>query len=149
MKGYGKKLNGENIKNNFNYMILNPTNIFNIPHRAALISNYASITAACAILRKDLYFSAGGLNEKNLKVAFNDVDLCLKLLELGYRNVYTPFVELYHHESVSRGYDEFGEKRKRLIKESIYMHKKWKKYIKNDPFYNPNLSRRKIDFSIR
>lgn len=118
-------------------------------NRVSLISNYASITAACAILRKDLYLLAGGLNEKNLKVAFNDVDLCLKLIDLGYRNLYNPFVELYHHESASRGYDEFGEKRKRLIKESNYIHKRWKKYIKNDPFYNPNLTREKTNFSIR
>jgi len=117
-------------------------------NRASLISNYASITAACAILRKDLYMSVGGLDEENLKVAFNDVDLCLKLLELGYRNVYSPFVELYHHESVSRGYDDLGQKRKRLIKESNYMHKKWKKYILNDPCYNKNLSKTKTDFSL-
>ena len=78
--------------------------------------------------------------KKNLKVAFNDVDFCLKLQRLGYRNVYTPFAELYHHESISRGPDTDPAKAKRFEAEALFMKKKWGLEIDNDPSYNPNLS---------
>ena len=74
--------------------------------RANLLQSYAAVTAACLVVRKDLYLRAGGLNERDLAVAFNDVDFCLKLRELGYRNVWTPHANLYHHEWASRGPEE-------------------------------------------
>ena len=75
-----------------------------------------------------------------MAVAFNDVDFCLRIREAGYRNLYTPFAELYHHESVSRGLDTDPVKAKRFEGEAVYMKDKWKLFIKDDPSYNPNLS---------
>ncbi|MDC0400372.1 hypothetical protein OAN59_11820, partial [Alphaproteobacteria bacterium] len=84
----------------------------------------------------------GGFDEVNLAVAFNDVDFCLKVMEAGYLNVFTPFSELYHHESVSRGADTSPDKAARFSKEASFMKNKWSELITNDPFYNPNLSLR-------
>ena len=81
--------------------------------------------------------------EEKLKVAYNDVDFCLKLLEHGYYNVFVPMVELYHYESKSRGEDNTSEKKKRFDREQDYMREKWKERINNDEFYNPNYSRLK------
>ena len=81
-----------------------------------------------------------GMEEK-LKVAYNDIDFCLKLLEKGYYNICVPQVEFYHYESKSRGADNTTEKRKRFDEEQEFMYKKWKKHIENDRFYNPNYSR--------
>ena len=121
-----------------------------------VIRNYSSVTAACMLTKKDLFLKMGGFNEKELPVAFNDVDYCLRLREDGYNIVYTPYALLYHHESMSRGDDnecdikyKYPEKYNRIISERKYMEKKWKKYIVNDPFYSPNLTRGKKDFSIR
>jgi GT2 family glycosyltransferase len=91
-------------------------------------------------MRRDLYLAAGGLDEKNLTVAFNDVDFCLRLRESGYRNVWTPFAELYHKESASRGEDLDGEKLRRFRAEIDYMRYRWARELDNDPFWNPNLS---------
>ena len=95
------------------------------------------------------------MDEDNLSVAYNDVDLCLKVIEKGYLVVYTPYALLYHHESASRGNDndenlkdKNPEKYKRVIGEREYMNKKWGKYIQNDPYYNPNLTRISTNFSI-
>ena len=81
-----------------------------------------------------------GFDEDNLAVAFNDVDFCLRLKEAGYRNLYTPFAELYHHESVTRGPDTDPVKATRFEKEALYMKKRWASEIENDIYYNPNLS---------
>ena len=105
-----------------------------------LIRNFSAVTAAALAVRKELFLEVGGLDETNLKVAFNDVDFCLRLIEAGYRNLFTPYCELYHHESLSRGPDTDSEKAKRFEKEVIYMKKKWSINIKDDPGYNPNLS---------
>lgn len=121
---------------------------------AEIIKNYSVVTAACLMVKKSIYKEVGGLNEKDLKVAYNDVDFCLRVLEAGYRNVYTPYAKLYHYESFSRGDDE-GLKEtnpkeyKRVLAEREYMEKKWDKYIKNDPYYSPNLTRKHENFSIR
>jgi GT2 family glycosyltransferase len=109
-------------------------------NRAGLIQNFSAITAACMLLSKKLFQKVGGFDEENLSVAYNDLDLCLKIQELNYRIVWTPFAELYHHESMSRGEDTNTENRKRLTKESNYMLKKWGDKIKNDPAYSPNLT---------
>ena len=91
-------------------------------------------------VRKKVFDEVNGLDEVNLKVAFNDVDFCLRVAEAGYRNLYTPYCELYHHESLSRGPDTGSEKAKRFEQEVIYMKKKWSINIQDDPNYNPNLS---------
>ncbi|MBH0139514.1 glycosyltransferase family 2 protein, partial [Pseudomonas syringae pv. tomato] len=89
-----------------------------------------------------------GLNAKDLKIAFNDVDLCLKIMQAGYQNIWTPNADLYHHESATRGVEDTPEKIKRFISEVEYMQNKWKQIIANDPYYNPNLTFVAEDFSI-
>ena len=116
--------------------------------RAKLTQNYSAVTAACLLMRKSVFIQAGMFDEKNLPVAFNDVDLCLKVRELGYRNLYCATAELYHHESKSRGFDDTPEKRERAKKEQAYMKLKWGEQLKNDPFYNPNFSRDSANFHL-
>lgn len=104
-----------------------------------LVQNYSVVTAACLAIRKQLYLKAGGFDEENLKVAYNDVDFCLKVRELGYKNIWTPFAQLIHYESLSRGSDLDGTNFIRFKKEHSYMLSKWKDAITDDPFFNPNL----------
>lgn len=103
--------------------------------------NYSAVTAACMMISRKKFDKVKGFNE-NLKIAFNDVDLNLKLLDEGYYNVFLPQVEVYHYESKSRGLDTTTEKYKIYLAEEKYMFDKWKKYIDNDPFYNPNFSKK-------
>jgi len=114
-----------------------------------LVHNVSAVTAACLVVQKSVFQEVGGLEEKNLPVAFNDVDLCLKIMAAGYRNLWTPYAELYHHESKTRGKDNTPEKRKRAAGEVQYMKKRWGHLINNDPYYSPNLTLRHEDFSIR
>lgn len=116
--------------------------------RAVVVQNLSAVTAACLVMKKDLFLSIGGLNEKYLKVAFNDIDICLRLRKRGYKILWTPFAELYHYESATRGSDRDSKKIKRLNKEIEYMQKKWGKSLENDPYYNKNLTLIKEDFSI-
>ena len=102
-------------------------------------TNYAAVTAACLMVKKSKYLEVNGLSEE-LKVAYNDIDFNIKLLEAGYYNIFLPQVELYHYESKSRGLDTTGEKYERFLKESSIMMNKWGSYIRKDPFYNPNYS---------
>ncbi len=111
-------------------------------------NNVSAVTGACLMCRRDVFEEVGGLDEA-LTVAYNDVDLCLKLLERGYRNLYLPHVVLYHHESKSRGYEDSPEKKARLQRESQIMEARWKKYIENDPCYSPHLTRVCQNYSIR
>jgi GT2 family glycosyltransferase len=113
-----------------------------------LIQNYSVVTGACLILRRKIFEEVGGLNEKHLKVAFNDVDLCLRLRERGYRIVWTPYAELYHLESASRGVDNTLKKYLRLRHELNYMKKRWGDTLLTDPYYNPNLTIEYEDFSL-
>ncbi|HEY9889823.1 MAG TPA: glycosyltransferase family 2 protein, partial [Candidatus Obscuribacterales bacterium] len=106
---------------------------------AMTVNNFLAVTGACFMLRKDVFKLVGGFEEK-LAVAFNDVDLCLKVHEAGFRNVCLPHVVLYHYESKSRGKDTTPERQKRFQQEVSYMLEKWKKYIEFDPYYNPNLT---------
>ena len=108
--------------------------------RSALIQNFSAVTAAALAVKKSIYEEVGGLNEENLAVAFNDVDFCLKIQRAGYRNLYTPFAELYHHESASRGPDTAPDKAARFEREALYMKQTWGEQIANDRYYNPNLS---------
>jgi len=117
------------------------THYFDFPD---LVRNCSAVTAACLMVGRDKFFEAGGFDEVNLAVAFQDVDFCLKLLELGYRNVYTPYARLYHHESATKT----GEEKIPDPVEDSFMKKKWAKYIADDPYYNPNLARRSEDFSL-
>jgi glycosyltransferase involved in cell wall biosynthesis len=116
--------------------------------RARLIQSVSAVTAACLVIKKDIYQEVGGMDEVNLKVAFNDIDFCLRVRNAGYRNVWTPFAELYHHESATRGYEDTLEKRLRFRGEILYMQKRWDKALLNDPAYNPNLTLNREDFSL-
>ena len=111
--------------------------------RACLIQNLSVVTAACMLVRKDIYLEVGGMDENNLPVAFNDVDFCLRVLKKGYRNLWTPYAEFYHHESATRGADDTPEKKQRFHREIDYMISRWQDLITNDPAYNPNLTLKK------
>ena len=118
-------------------------------HRLKLVQNYSAVTAACLSIRKSVFEEVNGFNEKTLKVAFNDVDLCLKVKQSGYRNLWTPYSVLIHHESASRGRDDSPDKVIRFQREILYLKKKWQDIMKKDPSYNPNLTLRKEDFGLR
>jgi GT2 family glycosyltransferase len=111
------------------------------------INNYSAITGACLMCRREIFAEIGGFDE-TLAVAYNDIDLCLEMSNLGYRNVYLPHVVLYHYESKSRGYEDTPEKITRLHKEADYLLSKWQKIVENDPCYSPNLTRDREDYSI-
>jgi len=119
-------------------------------HQGRLISvqNLSAVTAACLLVRKSVYEEVAGLEEFHLTVAFNDVDFCLKVQQAGYRNLWTPYAELYHYESKSRGKEDTPEKKAREQAEISYMQQKWPAVIADDPHYNPNLTRLREDFSI-
>lgn len=108
--------------------------------RLFLVQNMSAVTAACLVVRKALYESVGGLDEENLPIAFNDVDFCLRLLESGYRNLWTPYAELVHHESATRGPENTPEKKLRFQREVAYMQKRWGNLLAHDPAHNPNLT---------
>jgi GT2 family glycosyltransferase len=103
-------------------------------HMPVLTRNCSAVTGACLLVRKDAFCDVGGFNEKNLPTAFQDVDLCLKLHQRGYRIVYTPHAKLYHYESASK-------KKIAFQSEIDYMQSEWREYIEDDPYYNPNLTR--------
>ena len=116
-------------------------------HRASIQMNLSGVTAACAMVKRTVYEEVGGLEEK-LTVAFNDVDLGLKIVTAGYLIVYDPFAELYHYESKSRGVND--EKKERHAKEVRYTQEKWKEFLEaGDPCYNQNLTLAKHNFSLR
>lgn len=109
-------------------------------NRVISINNHSALTGACLMCRRDVFEAVGGFNEEDLAVAFNDVDLCLKIVTAGFRNVYLPHTVLYHYESKSRGKDNTPEKQARFQREIDYMHKRWATFIENDPCYNPHFS---------
>lgn len=116
--------------------------------RLKLVQNFSAVTGACLLVRKELYERVGGLNELDLPIAWSDIDLCLKIRALGYRNLWTPYAELYHHESISRGRDHSKEQIERYKSETAYMFEHWGDIIRNDPAYNPNLTVVREDFSL-
>lgn len=117
--------------------------------RLCYAQDMTAVTGACLMVKKKLYEAAGGLDE-GFAVSLNDVDFCLKLRRMGYLNVFTPFAELYHFESVSRGLDDQGEKAARYNEESARFREKWKAELEaGDPYFNPNFSLDKSDFSLR
>lgn len=115
--------------------------------RALVTQNFVAVTGACLLISKKIYFEVGGMDE-NLAVAFNDVDLCLKIFAAGYRNVWTPFAQLYHYESKSRGYEDTPEKQNRFQAEANLMRQRWRSLLENDPYLNPNLSNQHETFLI-
>lgn len=116
--------------------------------RAALTQSFSAVTGACLVVKKSSYLEVGGLNEIDLQVACNDIDLCLKLGEAGYRTIWTPWAELYHHESSTRGFDDTSEKVARAEKEVAYMWTRWGDKLRYDPAYNPNLTLDNSDFGL-
>ena len=118
--------------------------------RLCYAQNVSAVTGACLMVRKSLYEELGGLDE-SFKVALNDVDFCLRLREQGYLNVFTPFAELYHYESASRGSDiEDAAKAQRYNEEAEHFRTKWKEVIdRGDPYYNPNFSLNYSDYSLK
>lgn len=116
--------------------------------RLKVVQNLSAVTAACLLVRKSVFDEVNGLNEKDLTVAFNDVDFCLKVQAAGYRNVWTPYAELYHYESISRGAEDNPEKVARFNKEAQYMMKIWATDSVTDRCYNENLTLSKEDFTL-
>lgn len=116
--------------------------------RLQLSQDLSAVTAACMVLRRERYLEVGGLDADRLAVAFNDVDLCLKLRAAGHRIIWTPFATLLHHESASRGSDIAPEKAERFQREVAVMRERWGDVLAHDPFYNPNLSLTHEDFRL-
>lgn len=105
--------------------------------RLAMPYNYTAVTAACLLIKKSKFLEVGGFDEK-LKVALNDVDFCLKVLEKGYYNVCLSNIEMFHYESKSRGYEVTKEKQERFKKEEEYMRNKWQDILDNDKYFSKN-----------
>lgn len=105
---------------------------------AELIQNFSAVTAACLLIKKSVYLEVGGLDE-SLPVDYNDVDFCLRLIKLGYRNIWTPYAELYHHEHGTRGKVLSPKKSEQLLRDTVYMRNRWGDRLVQDPKYSPNL----------
>ena len=118
-------------------------------HKASIQLDLSAVTAACMLVKRSVFEQVGGLEEK-LKVAFNDVDFCLRVREKGYLVVYDPYAELYHYESKTRGAEDTKEKIRRFQTEIEYMRSHWIGLLKKgDPYYNCNLSLTKWDYSLK
>ena len=117
--------------------------------RLCYAQNVTAVTGACLLVKKRLFEEVDGLDE-GFAISLNDVDFCLKLREKGLLNVFTPFAELFHYESISRGLDDGGEKAERYNKESEKFREKWKEALEaGDPYYNPNFSLDRSDYSLK
>ncbi len=117
--------------------------------RLCYAQNVTAVTGACLMVKKSLYDEVGGL-EEGFAISLNDVDLCLKLRKKNLLNVFTPFAELYHYESISRGLDDSGEKAERYNRESAKFREKWREELEQgDPYYNQNFSLDRSDFSLK
>lgn len=116
--------------------------------RAVLPQALSAVTAALMVIRREVFEAAGGFNEKDLPVDYNDVDLCLKIRKLGYRVVFTPYAKAIHHGSASRGDKDTSSKLRGFSSEVAYMRNNWGKEIDNDPYYNPNLDLLMADFRL-
>lgn len=126
-----------------------PANRSGYLHKASILQDMSAVTAACMMMKKSVFEEAGGFTEQ-LAVAFNDVDLCLKVNQKGHLVVYDPYVQLYHMESKSRGEEDSKEKVVRFQNEIEYMRSHWSDILKNgDPYYNKNLSLTKWNYSLR
>ncbi len=116
--------------------------------RAKLLHDCSAVTGACMLFRREIFYEIGEFDEVNLAIAFNDVDFCIRARERGYRIVMTPYAELYHHESASRGSDQTRKTRPRFLRESQYLKQRWKEVLLSDPFYSPNLTLENEVFSL-
>nr|WP_281500782.1 glycosyltransferase family 2 protein [Kordiimonas marina] len=117
-------------------------------YRAHLSQFVSAVTGACLIVEKEKFQAVGGLDADELCVAFNDVDLCLKLQDAGYHNIYVPHAVLYHYESKSRGKDLKGEKRARYLREAAVLQQRWGTHLAPDRYFNRNLSTQREDFTL-
>ena len=116
--------------------------------RLCYAQDMTAVTAACLMVKKSIYNEVGGLDE-SFTISLNDVDFCLKIRKMGYLNIFTPFAELYHYESKTRGLEE-GEKLRRYERECAHFREKWKEELEaGDPYYNPNFSLDYSDFTLR
>ena len=113
-----------------------------------MVQNLSAVTGACLLTKRDVFEKINGLNEQ-LKVAFNDIDFCLRIRELGLLIVLTPLAELYHYESASRGFDVGFFERARMQYEIEYMINVWGEQLKKDPYYNSNLSLNSPAFGLK
>jgi len=118
-------------------------------NRLVNICNVSAVTGALLMVKKSLYIEIGGLDEVNLQIALNDIDFCLKIGKKGYVNIFTPYCEAYHHESVTRGYDTTLEQKRKFEQERHFFIKKWANILQKDPYYNLNLTLEREDFSLR
>lgn len=118
-------------------------------NRLNVPQNLLAVTAACLLVKKSIYNEVNGLDEEKFKVAYNDVDFCLKVHAAGYNNIYTPDAKLYHLESESRGYEDTPEKMLRLSLEGACLRQKWFDYIEADPYYSPNLTLNTENFAFK
>ena len=126
-----------------------PRSSYGYVSRMTIAQNYSCVTAACVLMRRDVWQTVEGLDE-TFKVAFNDVDMCMRIRKAGYLVVWTPYAELYHFESKSRGTEDTIEKQIRFQGEAERFMARWEKELKKgDPYYNPNLSLTREDFSLR
>jgi len=118
-------------------------------NRLNCVQNMSAVTAALLMVEKTVFLEAGGLDEENFAISLNDVDFCLKLRQKGLLNIFTPYCEALHYESVSRGYEDTPEKKERFKKERVYFMEKWSQILEEgDPYYNPHLSLEREDFRI-
>lgn len=112
--------------------------------RAAVINNFSAVASSCMVVRREVFESVGGFDSDNLSNCLYDADLCLRLREKGYRIVFTPYAELIRTDKrTARGFRRLASS-----KELLYFAKRWKGVIERDPFYNPNLSKKKADFTV-
>lgn len=118
-------------------------------YRLTIAQNLSCVTAACLLIKKSIYEEVGGLEER-FRVAFNDIDFCMKVRKAGYLNVFTPYAELYHYESKSRGVEDTEEKIKRFQGEINLFRSRWEEELEmGDPYYNKNLTLDREDFSFK
>ena len=116
--------------------------------RLQVSQNLSAVTAACMLIKTSIWQEVGGLDEA-LAVAFNDIDFCLRLADAGYSIVWTPWAELYHYESISRGYEDTPEKQQRFTDEVDVMRARWGKQLAEDPHYSPHLTLKNESFMLR
>ncbi|HEY6510868.1 MAG TPA: glycosyltransferase family 2 protein [Burkholderiaceae bacterium] len=116
--------------------------------RAVLTQEFSAVTAACMLLRREVFDAMGGLDEANLAVDYNDIDFCLRIRRSGLRVIWTPHAQLYHHESATRGTARSAAAERRYQSEVAFMQRNWGPVLQCDPAYNPNLTLRAVDFAL-
>jgi GT2 family glycosyltransferase len=116
--------------------------------RALLTQNLSAVSTACLVLRRELFLAVGGLDEEHLPTEFYDIDLCLRIRSLGYRNVWTPYAELYHDESASQEQEETPQRKACVKAAAAYLRQRWGTLLARDPAYNPNLALGRESFRL-